>query len=71
MLQKLLLALRQYFADTDDPTPGGAAVGPTGGPQSRDTERLLRLYARLHVEQAQLIQDLRQRVAALEAKVRA
>jgi hypothetical protein len=69
MLARLLLALRGYFADADDPTPGVALVGDPAFPQGRDNERLLRIYARLHVEQAQLIQDLRQRVAALEAKV--
>lgn len=64
---RLLDALKGYFADTDDPTPGGATTGDPVLP-SRDNERMLRLFARLHREEAQLIQDLRQRVAALEAQ---
>lgn len=70
MLQRLLVALRGYFADTDDPTPGPAMIPTFGaGPGARDNERLLRLYARTLVELAQQVQDLRQRVAALESKV--
>jgi hypothetical protein len=67
----LLQALRGYFPDTDDPTPGDALVPPQkpGDPQPRDNERLLRLYARALQEEAQLIRDLRQRVAALEARL--
>lgn len=66
MLQDLLQKLRDYWADTDDPRPGAASGGD---PPSRDNERLERIQSRLLVELAREVQALRQRVAALEARL--
>ena len=62
MLARLLAALRDYFADTDDPTPGDAIIVPADPtmPRSRNNERLLRLFARFLVELAGALKGLNQ-----------
>lgn len=64
-------ALREYFADADDPTPGTAFLGATPAPLSRDNDRLIRLLLRALREIDQDRQALATRVAALEARLAA
>ncbi len=69
MIQLLLRVLQEYFADTDDPTPGSAWLGAADAPQTRDNERLLRIYARALVELARQLRTLTADVAAIKAKL--
>ena len=60
-------ALREYFADADDPTPGSAVIGAPGAAQSRDNDRLTRLLLRALREHELELRALEARVTALEA----
>jgi hypothetical protein len=61
-------ALRDYFADGDDPTTAPMLLEAAGIPY-RDPERIIRLLLRALREQQQDINALTARVAAIEAKV--
>lgn len=80
MRQALIAALRGYWPDADDAVDDPLLLGRPDEPQSLNAERFTRLMLRAlrEVEQDRradrqaaqaAIQDLRQRVAALEAKL--
>lgn len=71
MLLKLLTALRDYFVDTDDPTPGAATIPATDTAPSRNNERLYRIFARTLVELAQAVRGVNQQVQANTADIQA